>query len=92
MAAQQAALLDALWPTLAQGGMLLYATCSVSRAENQAVVAGFLERRSDAREDKLNGTWGVVCDAGRQLLPGVEGVDGFYYARLCKTIAPQSAG
>jgi 16S rRNA (cytosine967-C5)-methyltransferase len=92
MAKQQGALLDALWPTLAQDGMLLYATCSVSRGENQAVIAGFLDRRPDAREDCLTDTWGVACDAGRQLLPGTEGVDGFYYARLRKTTARVSAG
>jgi len=92
MAARQGALLDALWPTLARGGMLLYATCSVSRVENQAVIAGFLERRPDAHEDKLTGKWGVGCSTGRQLLPGVEGVDGFYYARLCKTTAAVSVG
>ena len=87
MAAQQTALLDALWPVLAQDGILLYATCSVSRAENQAVVSGFLDRRSDAREEKLANTWGLACEVGRQLLPGSEGVDGFYYARLRKTTA-----
>ena len=92
MAQQQGALLDALWPALAQDGMLLYATCSVSHAENQAVIAGFLERRPDAREDRLTDTWGVKCDAGRQLLPGTEGMDGFYYARLRKTTARVSAG
>jgi 16S rRNA (cytosine967-C5)-methyltransferase len=92
MAQQQGALLDALWPTLAQDGMLLYATCSVSRVENQAVIAGFLERQPDACEDRLTDTWGVACDTGRQLLPGTEGVDGFYYARLRKTTARVSAG
>ncbi len=87
MAARQAALLDALWPTLAQDGMLLYATCSVSREENETVVARFLQRCGDAVEDRLTGTWGVACEVGRQLLPGTEGVDGFYYARLRKTTA-----
>jgi len=32
----QARLLDALWPALARGGVLLYATCSILRRENDA--------------------------------------------------------
>ncbi len=85
MAARQAALLDALWPTLAHDGILLYATCSVSRVENETVVAGFLQRRGDAVEVRIDAGWGVACEFGRQLLPGTGGVDGFYYARLRKT-------
>ena len=48
LAAGQASLLDALWPLLAPGGRLLYATCSVFKAEGQAVVDAFLQRRPDA--------------------------------------------
>ena len=33
--AQQRRLLDALWPVLERGGMLLYATCSIFGAENE---------------------------------------------------------
>src|SRR5690606_16776652 len=46
LAAQQARLLDALWPLLAPGGRLLYATCSVLRAENAAQVGAFLAGRA----------------------------------------------
>src|SRR5690606_26511971 len=42
LTALQARLLDALWPLLAPGGVLLYATCSILAAENQAQVAAFL--------------------------------------------------
>lgn len=87
MAARQTALLQALWPLLARDGILLYATCSVSRAENEAILSGFLERCADARDEKLTTTWGTPCGVGRQLLPGSGGVDGFYYARLRKTPA-----
>jgi 16S rRNA (cytosine967-C5)-methyltransferase len=42
MAAVQAALLQAAWKMLAPGGRLVYATCSVLSAENDAVVADFV--------------------------------------------------
>ena len=48
LAATQARLLDALWPTLAPGGRLLYSTCSVFKAEGQAVVDAFLQRTAGA--------------------------------------------
>ncbi|HEX4234648.1 MAG TPA: 16S rRNA (cytosine(967)-C(5))-methyltransferase RsmB [Caldimonas sp.] len=48
LAAEQARLLDALWPLLAAGGRLLYCTCSVFRAEGSEQIDAFLQRRSDA--------------------------------------------
>ncbi len=48
LAAAQARLLDGLWPLLRPGGRLLYATCSVFRAEGQAQIDAFLQRRADA--------------------------------------------
>jgi 16S rRNA (cytosine967-C5)-methyltransferase len=40
----QAELLDALWPTLAPGGVLLFATCSIFRAEGEQQIDAFLQR------------------------------------------------
>jgi 16S rRNA (cytosine967-C5)-methyltransferase len=48
LAATQARLLDALWPLLAPGGRLLYATCSIFRDEGPAQIDAFLQRASDA--------------------------------------------
>ena len=44
LAATQRELLEALWPTLAPGGRLLYATCSVFRLEGQDATDAFLQR------------------------------------------------
>ncbi len=85
LAAQQARLLDALWPLLAPGGMLLYATCSVFDQENAAVIARFLAHTSDAKALPIMADWGRACRPGRQILPGQGGMDGFYYARLAKS-------
>jgi 16S rRNA (cytosine967-C5)-methyltransferase len=78
-AAGQAAILSALWRTLASGGKLLYATCSVFAEENQRQVAAFLQRQPDARLLPLDDS---ALDDG-QLLPN-DRHDGFYYALLGK--------
>lgn len=84
LATRQAAMLDALWPLLTPGGMLLYATCSVLRAENVQQVSRFLLQHADAQESPIDAAWGHACEHGRQILPGQHGMDGFYYARLEK--------
>jgi 16S rRNA (cytosine967-C5)-methyltransferase len=84
LAATQARLLDALWPTLARGGTLLYATCSIVRAENDVQVAAFLARTGDATLQPLDDRFGRDTGAGSQRLPGEGGMDGFFYARLVK--------
>jgi 16S rRNA (cytosine967-C5)-methyltransferase len=83
--ATQAQLLDALWKTLASGGVLIYATCSVLKMENEVQADAFLARTPDARADPLDDGFGRISGAGRQRLPGEQGGDGFFYARLRKT-------
>lgn len=88
LAQRQGSLLANMWPLLKPGGRLVYASCSALRAENGAVVAGFLGDEPGAREI----TGGLVAQLG---LPPVSGVgypiaagtaamDGFYYACLEK--------
>ncbi len=76
-AAQQRAILEALWRVLTPGGKLLYATCSVFRAENHNQVASFVTRHADCQRLSPSGTFDL------QLLPTAEH-DGFYYALLQK--------
>lgn len=83
-ALEQNRLLAALWPLLAPSGKLLYSTCSVIHAENDSVVASFLKSHPDAKSEALSVPWGREMRYGRQLLPGEEGTDGFYYAMLLK--------
>lgn len=85
LVALQARLLDALWPVLRPGGVLLYSTCSILREENQQQVARFLARTPDARIEALPEVFGHESDGTRQRLPGEQGGDGFFYARLVKT-------
>ncbi len=85
MAELQQRLLRALWPLLAPGGLLLYATCSVLRAEGEAVLREFLGAHADAREAPIEAAWGEACGVGRRIAPGGD-FDGFYYARLTRIL------
>ncbi len=98
-ARQQSGLLGALWNCLADGGRLLYVTCSVFRAENQDVVAAFL--RSNPRATRIPLAPPVPSSAPGHdkaspsaapyeledglLLPDDQH-DGFYFALLEKTV------
>lgn len=87
LATLQGELLDALWPTLEVGGMLLYATCSSLPTENTEVIKAFLARTPGARELDLATEAGLRQPHGRQLLAQEGGHDGFYYAKLIKIAA-----
>ncbi|MGV0986493.1 MAG: 16S rRNA (cytosine(967)-C(5))-methyltransferase RsmB [Limnohabitans sp.] len=82
----QAQLLQTLWPLLAEGGKLLYCTCSVFKAEGDETVQAFLRRNTNA----------ALRPSPGHLIPGQtpKGLvvednqlgehDGFYYALLEK--------
>jgi len=78
-AATQAAIVDPLWRTLAPGGTMLYASCSVFAEENALQVGAFLGRHADARLEPAEGATGGMVN----LIPDAEH-DGFFYARLRK--------
>lgn len=80
----QAEILDALWPLLSKGGKLLYITCSVFRAENDEQIAAFTNKYNDANSIPIQASWGMATEYGRQILPGDNTMDGFYYAQLQK--------
>jgi 16S rRNA (cytosine967-C5)-methyltransferase len=78
-----------MWPLLKPGGRLVYASCSALRAENEAVVAGFLGNEPGARDI----TAAVVAPlglppafgVGYPIAAGTAAMDGFYYACLEKS-------
>lgn len=81
----QSEILLSAWQMLAPEGELLYVTCSVFKDENQAQIAKFLAHvGDDATEIKIEADWGVACDFGRQLFPGEQDADGFYFCKLKK--------
>ena len=84
---EQDRVLDGVWPLVAPGGKLLYATCSVFAAENEARLGAFLARHGDALRESITFPADAPC-AGGQLLPSSEAPghnqDGFFYALLRK--------
>ncbi|UUM30653.1 16S rRNA (cytosine(967)-C(5))-methyltransferase RsmB [Vibrio japonicus] len=80
LAELQSEILDAMWQQLKPGGTLVYATCSITPQENKEQVKAFLTRTANAQ---LEGS--DANNPGRQILPGEEGMDGFYYAILKKS-------
>jgi 16S rRNA (cytosine967-C5)-methyltransferase len=86
LAMTQLHLLSTLWTVLGPGGMLVYATCSIFPEENIEVIKTFLASHPEAKEEKITATWGKECLWGRQVLPGMHGMDGFYYVCLRKTL------
>jgi 16S rRNA (cytosine967-C5)-methyltransferase len=88
LARTQAALLDALWPLLAPGGRLLYATCSVFRAEGEQVIDAFLQRRAAERPAMDPAAPGHLLPLPDNADDPAGGTplahDGFYYALIHK--------
>lgn len=84
MARRQSAMLHALWPLLVRGGRLLYATCSVLSRENESIIEDFLAREAGAEAIGIETAWGRPAGHGRQILPGDDAMDGFFYAALEK--------
>ncbi|MFG6486255.1 16S rRNA (cytosine(967)-C(5))-methyltransferase RsmB [Roseateles sp. BYS78W] len=80
----QAELLDALWPLLAPGGRLVYATCSVFRAEGQAQLDAFLQRQPDAKSHAVPGFTGHLLPLADNAAQPQPPLDGFFYALLTK--------
>ncbi|MCK6528595.1 RsmB/NOP family class I SAM-dependent RNA methyltransferase [Myxococcota bacterium] len=87
---RQLAILRRMAPLVAPGGRLVYATCSVLRAENQEVVDAFLAAEPGfallpLAEILGPGPAGRVGD-GRflQVTPDVHGTDGFFAAVLAR--------
>lgn len=80
----QKALLEALWPLLAPGGRLLYATCSVFREEGQAQVDAFLQRHPEAQTLPSPGHLLPVVEYPDAPEPAPLVGDGFFYCLLSK--------
>jgi len=82
--ALQLNILNAVWPLLAPGGIMLYATCSILKQENEQQIDAFLAEHPDAVELPIDAVWGFAGSHGRQIMTGESAMDGFYYVRLGK--------
>ena len=86
----QRSILDVVCGYVKPGGVLIYSTCTINRAENQENVKWFLAEHPDFAPEQLKESLcaqlqGAVGEDGcLQLLPGVHDSDGFFIARLRK--------
>lgn len=80
----QKAMLHALWPLLKPGGIMVYATCSVSALENEQQIAAFIADCPGAQRVPDQYSWGRATGHGQQILPGEQDMDGFFYSVLLK--------
>lgn len=85
MSSKQAVILAAAASLVKPGGRLVYATCSLLEAENEAVVQSFLARHPQfgtCSAQEILGTQGIMIDCGERLrlLPHRHGTDAFYAA------------
>ncbi len=79
----QRQMLENLWSLLRPGGLLVYTTCSILSAENDAVLAAFCGAHANARQVPFALAEGEATAQGWRVPPGGDW-EGFYYARLRK--------
>jgi 16S rRNA (cytosine967-C5)-methyltransferase len=86
----QAAILAAGASALRPGGVLVYSTCTVSAAENERQVQGFLKRHENFALEDLGVRWPAYAHGGEpgtlQTLPHRDRTAGFFVARLRRSI------
>lgn len=70
---KQLEILTASAPYVKSGGVLIYSTCTINPYENQRVTADFLRKNSDFRKEEAI-----------QMLPNINGTDGFYICKMIK--------
>jgi len=85
-AARQRQLLAAFAPRVRKGGILVYATCSSARSENEAVARAFLAAHPVFEPLPPHRDFGFgSSDPGLAILPGRHDTDGFYTVALKRT-------
>lgn len=83
LAALQAQILDATAQVVRPGGLLVYATCSLEREENEDQVETFLERHREFEiEPPTRTDPAMMHDGMLRIVPHVHGCDGSFAARM----------
>ena len=80
----QAQLLETAAVLVRPGGRLVYAVCSILTPEGEGQVGDFLSRHSSWVAQETPIAAGRLTGMGRLLVPGQDGTDGFFVARLVR--------
>lgn len=87
-AAAQSMILERASAYVKPGGRLLYATCTFARRENDDVAERFLSAHDDWSAKALPSMTGTIATGPYlQVVPGIDGADGFFYALLERSSA-----
>lgn len=70
---KQAEILSSSSKYVKMGGILMYCTCTINPEENQKIVSDFLRKNSDFEKQEMI-----------QLLPNVDGTNGFFICKMIK--------
>ncbi|OGV33230.1 MAG: 16S rRNA (cytosine(967)-C(5))-methyltransferase [Legionellales bacterium RIFCSPHIGHO2_12_FULL_35_11] len=73
-------LLNSLWLLLNEGGIMVYATCSILHCENEQQVSKFINTHPDCELMPFTNFCGIFTGHGWQILPGTDNRDGFFYS------------
>ncbi len=93
LAALAEEILDQGAEALRPGGVMVFSTCTITQEENIDQLERFLKRHEEFQLESMVDCFPKVTDAGLkdqlargwwQILPHVEGIDGFFMARLRK--------
>ena len=91
LAELQREILGTVWQYVKPGGTLIYSTCTINPQENEENVRWFLEQYPFTAEPLPEIFAGFADERARQkgmcqLLPGTHGTDGFFIARLKRSL------
>lgn len=91
LAELQREILGTVWQYVKPGGTLIYSTCTINPQENEENVRWFLEQYPFTAEPLPETFAGFADERDRQkgmcqLLPGTHGTDGFFIARLKRSL------
>ncbi|MGC8875880.1 transcription antitermination factor NusB [Thermus sp.] len=84
MAALQLQLLETAAQATEEGGILVYAVCSLTEEEGEGVARAFLERHPEFRPEPFSSPLPVLRQGLGVYVSPEGGLDGFYYLRLRK--------
>lgn len=87
LAVLQRQLLESASSVVKENGVVVYATCTISRRENQEVVEGFLKKHPEFALERVGDHLPVKIPSEHmwlQLFPHVHHTQGFFMARLVK--------
>lgn len=77
-------ILRGLAPLVKPGGVLLYATCTVRKCENEDVIGAFFQEHQEFSPEAFELPW-VKSDTGMYTFwPHIDGTDGFFAAKMRK--------